>query len=68
MWQYVGFVLYIFFDQSLVLALLMSGSSCAVADLHITKMMIDEIAENKFFESTMCTEQPEPKKLGQTLK
>ena len=30
-------------------------------------MMIDEIAENKVFKSTMCKEQ-QPKKLGQTLK
>ena len=30
-------------------------------------MMIDEIAENKLFKSTMSTEKQQPKKLEQTL-
>ena len=30
-------------------------------------MMIDEIGENKIFESTMCTEKQQPQKLGQTI-
>ena len=30
-------------------------------------MMRDEIAENNFFKSTMCTEYQQPKKLGQIL-